>query len=537
MDGELAAGGPGANDQIRNGLRAGWTKSGGFRLSRRAALALVLAWLPLAALAQPEGEAVLRVVSPWELTSNEPDDTGFLLARLGVAETLVQVEPDGRLVAGVAESWRVDADKLTWRFRLRPESRFHDGSPVTAEAVAASLKHAFIGESLSAVPLDSISVEGGQVLIRTKTPFSVLPSFLCDYAGIVLAPSAYGADGKVRAIAATGPYRLAATDGKSVQELERFEAYAGPKPAIARVRHSGVPNGETRANIAIAGDADLVFTLGPTAIPRIDATGRMKVASLTIPRIRPIAFNSGLPQFSDVRVRRAVSLAIDRAGIAAAILRHPGSAATQLLPPVLSDWHDRTLPPLIYDPAAAARLLDEAGWAPGADGIRAKDGVRLAVKLHTIANRPELPVMATAIQAQLCRIGMEIAIEAGPPGSIPAAIRERTMQMTMFARTYVNVPEVIATIIPDYTLERSLWGTVEWPGRSRMKALTDAYVASFDPARQADLRREILRLIHDEAPVIPVSWVEHTVAVSGRIRDVAIDPYELRYLLDRIAWK
>lgn len=508
------------------------------RVSRRAAFALglALATSPMAATAQ-QGEPVLRVVSPWEYTSNEPADTGFLLARLGVAETLVQVEPEGELSGGVAESWSVEADRLTWRFRLRPGSRFHDGTPVTAEAVAASLKHAFGGESLSAVPLDAVSVDGGDVLIRTKTPFSVLPAFLCDYAAIVLAPSAYGLDGKVRAIVATGPYRITAIEGKTLLELERFKSYARARPAIAKVRHSSVPNGDTRANIAIAGDADLVFTLAPTATARIDAAGQMKVASLTIPRIRPIAFNSSLPQFADLRVRRAVSLAIDRHGIAAAILRHPGSAATQLLPPILAEWHNKALPPLAYDPAGARKLLDEAGWVPGPDGVRSKDGVRLAAKLLTIANRPELPVMAAAIQAQLRQVGMEIAIEAGQPGNIPAAIRDGTMQMTMFARTYVNVPEVIATIIPDYTRERSLWGSVEWAGRERMKALADEYVTSFNEVRKAALRTEITRLIHDEAPVIPVSWFEHTVAVSGRIKGVAIDPYETRYLLDRISWK
>jgi peptide/nickel transport system substrate-binding protein len=507
-------------------------------LSRRtlAGLVLALASIPTLVSAQ-QGEPVLRVVAPWEYTSNEPDDVGYVLTRIGVAQTLVQVEPEGQLVGGVAEGWSVSDDKLTWRFRLRAGATFHDGSPVTAQAVAASLKNAFAGESLSAVPLDSIVAEGAEVLVRTKTPFSPLPAFFCDYASIVLAPSSYGPDGKVVKIVATGPYRIAAIDGKTTLELERFDGYAREKPPIAKVRYTAVVNGDTRANIAIAGDADLVYTLAPTAIARIDGAGQMKVASLTIPRIRPIAFNSALPQFSDVRVRRAVSMAIDRAGIATAILRHLGSAATQLLPPIMSEWHDASLPPLTHDIAAARKLLDEAGWVPGTDGIRVKDNNRLSVKLLTIANRPELPVMATAIQAQLKQIGMEIAIEAGQTGGIPAAIKDGTMQMTMFARTYVNVPDVIATIIPDYTRELSNWGTVGWDGRVKVKALTDEYVLSFDEARKAVLRKQIVGIIHDEAPVIPVSWFEHTVAVSGRLKNVAIDPYETRYLIERMAWK
>lgn len=509
-------------------------------LSRRALsrAALLLAGLNFSApvLAQ-QGEAVLRVVAPWEYTSNDPTDTGYILTRISVAETLVQVGPDGTLTGGVAERWSVDSDKVTWRFVLRTGARFHDGSAVTAEAVVNSLQRSFKGESLSAVPLESVSAVGADVVIRTKTPFSVLPAFLVESASIILAPGAYGASGKVEKIIATGPYRITSIDGSTTLELERFEGYVGVQPPIRRARYTAVPNGETRANIAIAGDADLVFTLAPTALQRINNAGQMKVESLTIPRIRAIAINSGLPQFRDVRVRRAISMAIDRAGIAASILRHPGSAATRVMPPILSEWHNPSLPPLTYDPAAARKLLDEAGWAMGADGVRAKDGVRLAVKLLTIANRPELPVMAAAIQAQLKQVGMEITIEAGPGANIPAAIKDGSMQMTLFTRSYVNVPDVIATILPDYTRERSNWGTMNWPGRDRVKPLADEYVANFNSARKAVIRAEIGTILHDEAPVIPVSWFEHSVAVSRRLANVTIDPYEMRYMLDRMKWQ
>ncbi len=507
-------------------------------ISRRLVLAMGLA-APLTALPAraQQVEPVLRVVAPWEYTSNEPSDTGYILTRMGVGETLVQVEPEGQLVGGVAANWTVSEDRLTWRFSLRPAATFHDGSPVTAEAVAASLKRAFAGESLSAVPLDGVSVDGSDVLIRTRTPFSVLPAFLCDYASIILAPSSYGPDGKVAKIVATGPYRLVSIDGKTSLELERFEGYARQKPVIARARYTAVVNGDTRANIAIAGDADLVYTLAPTAAARINAARQTKVESLTIPRSRVLFFDSGLPQFSDVRVRRAIALAVDRAGIARAILRHPESAATQLLPPVMTGWHRADLPVLAYDPAAARTLLDQAGWLAGADGIRAKDGVRLAAKLITLANRPELPVMASAIQAQLRQIGMDIAIEVGPGNSVPAAIKDGTMQFTLVSRTYVNVPETIATLIPDFTRERSNWGSVRWSGRDAMRTSTDAYLVSFDEAEKDRLRGAMMRMLHEEMPAVPVSWTEHTVAVSSRLRNVAIDPYEMRYLIERMDWK
>jgi peptide/nickel transport system substrate-binding protein len=507
-------------------------------LTRRSALALAASATALAgspSLLRAQEAGVLRVASPWEWTSNEPTDTGYIMARMQIAETLVMVEPDGKLVGGVAESWTVSEDKLTWRFKIRPGVVFHDGSPVTAAAAAASLKLSLAGESMQQIPVDQLSAEGDTLVLKTKTPFSHLPAVLVDYASVILAPASWGADGKVTKVIATGPFRITAIDGKTVIELERFDRYWGEKPKVARARYTAIPNGDTRTNVAIAGDQDIIFTTVPAATPRIDAAGQMKVESLTIPRMRIMAFNSGLPQFADVRVRRAINMAIDRKGIATAVLRHPGSAATQLLPAAVPAWHDASLPAYPFDVAGANVLLDQAGWAKGADGVRAKDGVRLAATMLTIANRPELTVMGTAMQAQLKAIGMELAVEPGQSSAVPAAIQAGTMQMTMFARTYVNVPEVIATIIPDFTRERSTWGTLNWPGRDRVKVLTDEYVQSFDDARKAALRKEILKIIQDEVPVAAVAWFEHTVAVNKRVKGLVIDPFEMRYMLQKVS--
>jgi peptide/nickel transport system substrate-binding protein len=507
-------------------------------VTRRSALALaasatVLAGFPT--LVRAQEAAVLRVASPWEWTSNEPTDTGYIMARMQIAETLVMVEPDGKLIGGIAESWAVSEDKLTWRFKIRSGAVFHDGTPVTAEAAAASLRRSLAGESMQQIPVDQLSVEGDTLVLKTKTPFSHLPAVLVDYASVILAPASWGADGKVSRVIATGPFLITSIDGKTVIELERFDRYWGEKPKVARARYTAIANGDTRTNVAISGDQDIIFTTVPAATPRIDAAGQMKVESLTIPRARVMAFNSGLPQFADVRVRRAINMAIDRKGIASAVLRHPGSAATQLLPAAVPAWHDASLPAYPFDVAGANALLDQAGWSRGADGVRAKEGARLSAKVLTLANRPELAVMATAMQAQLKTIGMELSIEPSPSAAIPAAIQSGTMQMTMFARTYVNVPEVIATIIPDFTRERSTWGTLNWAGRDRVKTLTDEYVQSFDESRKATLRKEILKIIQDEVPVAAIAWFEHTVAVNKRVKGLVIDPFETRYMLHNVS--
>jgi len=481
-------------------------------------------------------ERVLTVVSPWEVSDLEPLETGYVFRRLGVGETLVEVEPDGRLAPGLAESWSIDPDRLTWRFRIRAGMRFHDGTSVTPEAVVNSLEKVRAGaESLQALPIEAMRVENDLVVIRTARPFAPLASYMTDYAGIILSPNAYGADGKVKAMIGTGYYQVQRIDGRKQMDLTAFPDYWGQKPAVGKLRYVAAVQGETRAALAESGEAGLTFTLLPQAAQRIERSGRARILSVTLPRARVINFNCDLPFFSDVRVRRAIGLAIDRAGISSAILRHPGSHPDQLLPAVLTEWRRPGLSPLPQDIAAAKALLAEAGWRPGAGGVLEKQGVAFQVSMLLPPNRPEFPVIASVLQAQLKEVGIAVELKIAPSSQIPQSIRDGSLQMGFLSRTYVNVPDPIGTIIPDFTQERSVWGTMNWRNEP-IRRLAVAYVESFDPAAQAAIRREIMTIIEDEAPVIPVSWTEHLIAVSPALTDVVIDPFEQRYLLNRLRW-
>jgi peptide/nickel transport system substrate-binding protein len=136
----------------------------------RRRLLVAVAFFALVAPAWAE-ERILRVVSPWEVTSLEPSDTGYIAARMEIAETLTQVEPDRRITGGIADSWAVSGGKLTWRFHLALGLNFHDGTPVTAAAVKASFDRCLAGaESLRTVPIASVAADGDSLAVATKTP-------------------------------------------------------------------------------------------------------------------------------------------------------------------------------------------------------------------------------------------------------------------------------------------------------------------------------------------------------------------------------
>lgn len=502
------------------------------RLTSAPLVALLL--LGASAHAQP----VLQVVTPFEINSLEPSRAGFNFTRMEVAETLLGADDGGLPVPQLATRWSMSDDRLTWQFTLRDGARFHDGTPVTAEAVAECLRRARSQPGpLADAPLASIAAVGpGIVEIKTATPFMPLLAFLAESASQILAPSSYDDAGTVRRVVGSGPYRITAIQPPLRFDVERFDGWnGGTQPAITRASYQAVPRKETRALMAESGQADLAFTLDPAGTDRLKRSNRVAVTAMPIPRTQVLKLNAALPSFSDLRVRRAVSLALDRPGIANGILRSPESSPTQLFPPTLAEWHVSALPPLGYDPAEARRLLAEAGWTPGADGVAVKDGKPLRVTLRTFTARPELPVVAAAVQDALRAVGIDLQIAIMNSSDIPAGHKDGTLEMGLLARNFSLVPDPIGTMLADYGPRGGDWGAMNWSSPELVDVLQTLGQTS-DAGERAALRGRVAKILQAELPVIPVAWYDLRVAASKRLAGVSIDPLELSYRISKMRW-
>lgn len=480
----------------------------------------------------------LRVVAPFHVESLEPSRDGFNFTRMGVAETLVGADDGGLPVPQLASAWTLSDDRLTWRMTLRAGATFHDGTPVTAEAVATSLRRARAQPGpLANAPLTSIAADGpGVVELRTSTPFTPLLAFLAESSSQILAPASWDEAGAVRRLIATGPYRLVGFQPPFRFEVERFDAWnGGPPPAIARAVYESVARAETRALMAESGRADLIFTLDPAGTDRLRRSPRVEVRVMPIPRTQTLKLNAGSPLFADVRARQALSHAIDRQGIARGILRSPETAATQLFPPTLAEWHAPALAPLRRDVAEARRLLAEAGWTAGPGGILVREGRPFRFTLRTFSTRPELPVVAAAIQESLREVGIDMQVAVVVPSEIPAGHRDGTLEAGLMARNFSLVPDPIGTLLSDFGPQGGDWGAMGWSS-SELVALLAALGRSTDPAERAALRARTSAILQAELPVIPVVWYDHRVAISRRLANVSVDPLELSYRIAAIRW-
>ena len=491
--------------------------------------------LPGVVKAQSSG--ILRVAQPWEFRSLKLSETGFAYTRSGLLETLVAADTQGRIMPAIAESWSVSDNASVWRFRIRQGVVFHDGTACTPAAIKASFERLLpMSLYLKSAGITAIEVDGDHLVFRLKESFGPLLAYLVDNSASVVAPAAFNAQNEVTTLIGTGPFKLDMLESQRSMSLARHDSYWGVKANVARVRYDAVTNGETRGNIAIAGDADLVFNIPAPSVRRVEAAREMRVERPIIPRVHILMLNCNKPQFSDRRARQALNLALDRQAIASGIMRNPSLAATQYMPPALADWHFSDIAGHRHDVAAANSLLDQAGWTRSPDGIRSKDGVRFAGTIRTFANRPELPIIATAMQTQFREIGFDLSISVGESLAIVEGQRDGTIDLGLSSRNLTMIPDPIATVALDFATDTISAGAVGVTGW-RNDALRDhvkRYMREVDNASKAAIRRKIVDIIHTEVPLIPVVWYDQIVAVNRRVDGFRNDPFEQRLYLNEV---
>lgn len=479
---------------------------------------------------------LLQVVGPWEIVSIDPLRSGYLFTRMQATETFLDAADDGTPLPAIAREWSVSADGLSWRFVLRPNIRFHDGTTLVVGDVVAALERSRRPPgTLALAPIASIDGRDDAVTIVLSQPFAQLPALLAHSSTQVLAPSSFGPTGVIQRIVGTGPFRVVDVHPPQSFDVVRFDGWTGAPPAVERARYLAVARPETRGLLAESGQADVVFGLDPATLARFRANRHPTLVAITMPRTIVLLMNAGMPELSDLRVRTALSLAIDRRAIATAILRDPEMAATQLFPPTLRGWHTASVPPLTTDVAEAQRLLSEAGWVRDSDNRLSRDGQPLRLELRTFPDRPELPIIATVLQEQFRRLGIRVDIQIGNSGDIPLGHRDGSLQLGLSARTYTTVPDPVGTLLQDFGPSGGDWGAMNWSDADLTRVLHELTVVPESPQRTV-LKEQAAAILQRDLPVIPITWYRQNAALSDRVAGVTLDPLERSYRIADITW-
>ncbi len=325
---------------------------------------------------RPPAPAAVVVAYPQGPESLVPDQNNdeYTSSVLGnVFEPLVSLDGDLVTRPALAESWTTPDDH-TWTFRLRPGVRLHDGRRLTAAAVVASLDRTRLAPESKrraelAVVTSIDAPDERTVVVRTRVPFAPLPNRL---AGVPIGvASGTSADAPP---VGTGPYHVVRWTPRGETVLESFPEYRGGAPAIRTLTFRVVPDDDRRLELLLSGAVHLVGDVSPEAAHRIREEATLRIVQRRGLLVTFLVVDCGRDKspyvstarnpFRDVRVRRALALAIDRAALVDGPLAGRAEAADQIVGPEVFG-HRPGLAPWPFDPTAARRLLSEAGYGGG----------------------------------------------------------------------------------------------------------------------------------------------------------------------------
>jgi peptide/nickel transport system substrate-binding protein len=454
--------------------------------------------------------------------------TPSLALQSHVFEGLVRTDPDMRLRPVLAREWAPLPGGDGWEFRLDPAARFHDGAPVTAADVAASIARVAAipnspGRYTSNTAQIAAAETAGPHLLRLRThgPAPLLPALL---GGVLVVPERIAREAATadfnagRAAVGSGPYRLREYVPGDRVVLERHDAWwGGPPEPWTRVAFRVVANGAARVAALRAGDVALI-----EAVPARDAAALGRDPDFAVaraPSTRLIYL--GLDQRSDTapgladaqgraldrnplkdpRVRRALSLAIDRDALARHVMEGQAMPTGQLLPAGFPSA-DPELRPDPHDPERARRLLADAGWG---GGLR----IALAGPNDRYVNDEQI---LQAVAQMWERIGVRARVEAVPSMVYFSRLAQRNLDGNAYGAALIGWgaagPEphtYVAAILAAADRSRGRGVSNYWGyANPRLDALLDQALVTLDTDRRIGLWREAARLAMEDAAILPL---------------------------------
>ncbi|MCA9544652.1 MAG: ABC transporter substrate-binding protein, partial [Myxococcales bacterium] len=439
--------------------------------------------------------------------------------------------PSGRPEPALAAAIEQPAPEI-YDVRLRPGALFHDGSPVTARDVAATLESVrdkALGSPLRTVHerLRRIETQGAdRVRLILEAPHA---PYLSDLSVGVL-PARY-VEGKAPLMGA-GPFAIQSRTDSHEVVLARHDRYWRGRPTLPYVVVRAVTDQNTRLLALLGGAADLVQNaVSPRLADAMRSRPGLAVDTFPGTAYSYICFNLRQGPLADVRVRQALAHGIDRQGIIRHKFRGVATAAQGMLP--ASHWAyapDQARYP--HDPAKAAALLDAAGFPPGPDGVR----LTIELKVNTDKFRRNL---ARVMTADLAKIGVDLQVQAFEVGTLLSDVKSGNFQAYMLQWGDPSEPHFYNWIFHGERVptpsEPNRGGNRGAYVRPEVSALIDQGRVAPEGERAA-IYQQIQRLVAEDLPYLSL-WHEDVVVVRRKgLTGYAASPNASLYGLWQARW-
>jgi len=461
-------------------------------------------------------------------------------AALLLFDRLLDFDADMKIVPLLAESFAMAADLKSCELKLRTGVTFHDGTPCDAAAIKFNIERMMNKEiNTTNRPLwDPIAgvdvVDDKTVVIRTSTPFAQLPNTLAHGSGAIVSPAAIeksGESGFAQNPVGAGPYMVEAFSAGQELKLKAFDGYWGAKPGASGVVFRFIAEPATRINALTTGAVDVIDAVPVQLVGQL--SGNADVEVVRRPGLRPIglAFNLTRPALSDVKVRKALNLAVPVATIAEKVFF--GFAKAPDSPLAFDAIGHKSVGETVFDQEKAKALLAEAGYTAGADGILAKDGTKLSLAFFAPEGLfPGDVSVAEIVAASLKQIGVDAQITKIEKGAYWDHLRQDkanlAWDLAMFGFNPSNASGTyhLASLFKsnkDDNAKPDVWNI----GRYRNQEVDDL-LKTADTAPEESARLEALgkaqELVWEDTPYLWLQINENVSAVRKAVTGVGVMP-------------
>ncbi|MER7673887.1 ABC transporter substrate-binding protein [Kitasatospora sp. NPDC096128] len=439
-----------------------------------------------------------------------------------VCESLMRWTPQLTLAPGLAEK-AANPDPTTWVYDLRPGVHFHDGTVMTADDVVYSLGRQTNPDNAAAWAqvfqnVESITRTGPlQVTVKLKQPDSQFPQYMATAAGVVAAKAGVESAGKdygtTGGLDCTGPFELGTWAKGQSLELRRFDDYWGTKAKSKKVVFSFLTDSSARTNAMLTGDVDGGYLIPTESYDRLEKNGPGTLyfgEGLSTVNVNVTNMRGAL---GDVRVRQALSLALDRSGFVRTGLAGSGTVTGSLT--TKAAWGSAPddvrksafdgLTPTTQDIDKAKALVKEAGAS----------GKTLVMATSSIGQ--DVSLLATAVQAAGTRIGLDVQLRTIAPNAFTALFTDAKARegIDMFPETYYDsITDPLDLLV---NFRTGAYQNFAGYSDKAYDDLADQATAEYDPAKRGAIEAELQQAASRQLLWIPVAEWPTAVFLNKRI--------------------
>lgn len=451
--------------------------------------------------------------------------SGAFQARLGVyplntnvAETLTHLGDDFQVEPMLATRWEY-RDGNTWRFHLRQGVSFHDGQAFTSRAVLESMalvaraKAGYSGLTEESVRI----VDDSTVDITPNVRNLHLPLQLVHPNYAIFAPGTNPAKLPV----GTGPYRWVEYVPYQRVVVRRNDRYRGRSPVADQITFRFIPDANTRGLALLAGELELGMDLSREQVAQVERDKRYRVVRAPVGQTLTFQVNSHGDAAHDLlrdrRLRLAVAHSIDQAQLIHDMWHDEAVQLNAMTVPAVLGTYANQLHRLAFDTLASARLLDQAGWRMGSDGLRHRSDGR-TLRLEMLASVEVETGAVELLQAQMHRVGIDARFtRIADPGALSARLTAGEFDLNLGLSNQNDADPLFLPALLFYS--KSHRPFARWYSAGpKLDSIVEAGMGTSDPREIQRLATDAIRVaVEEEAVCIPVAALFRIYALRADI--------------------